>query len=279
MPEQAQAFLKRLAIGEFRGVGAKTKPILEDMGINTGADLLEYSQADLVQHFGKMGLGLYQHARGIDNRPVLVRDRKSIGKERTYRAVKTTDAQVEQELKHLAEMVAETLAAKQKHGKTVVIKVRDRDFNTITRRTSLPQFINQANDIFTIELKPISKDELDDLKPDLKDWIALLETEKNEDMGKALFIGMPGIRSRGRGLTDDIDVTGAYPTATVALNVSNKTTRMEACKIEGLNRFQFREVGVNYASSPKANALSLCTTLHRFPTITEIEKVYNKLVA
>lgn len=124
-----------------------------------------------------------------------------------------------------------------------------------------------------------SKDELDDLKPDLKDWIALLETEKNEDMGKALFIGMPGIRSRGRGLTDDIDVTGAYPTATVALNVSNKTTRMEACKIEGLNRFQFREVGVNYASSPKANALSLCTTLHRFPTITEIEKVYNKLVA
>ena len=124
-----------------------------------------------------------------------------------------------------------------------------------------------------------SKDELDDLKPDLKDWIALLETEKNEDMGKALFIGMPGIRSRGRGLTDDIDVTGAYPTATVALNVSNKTTRMEACKIEGLNRFQFREVGVNYASSPKANALSLCTTLHRFPTITEIEQVYEKLAA
>lgn len=106
------------------------------MGIQNGADLLEYSQVDLVQRFGKMGLGLYQHARGIDNRPVLVRDRKSIGKERTYRAVKTTDAQVEQELKHLAEMVAETLASKQKHGKTVVLKVRDRDFNTITKRTS-----------------------------------------------------------------------------------------------------------------------------------------------
>ncbi len=139
-----------MAIGEFRGVGAKTKPVLEDMGIQNGADLLEYSQVDLVQRFGKMGLGLYQHARGIDNRPVLVRDRKSIGKERTYRAVKTTDAQVEQELKHLAEMVAETLASKQKHGKTVVLKVRDRDFNTITKRTSLPQFINQATDIFNV---------------------------------------------------------------------------------------------------------------------------------
>jgi DNA polymerase-4 len=150
LPEQAQAFLERLAIGEFRGVGAKTKPILEDMGINNGADLLRYSQSDLVQRFGKMGLGLYQHARGIDNRPVLVRDRKSIGKERTYRAVKTTDAQVEQELKRLAEMVAQTLASKQKHGKTVVLKVRDRDFNTLTKRTSLPQFINQADDIFNV---------------------------------------------------------------------------------------------------------------------------------
>lgn len=123
------------------------------------------------------------------------------------------------------------------------------------------------------------KDELDDLKPDLKDWIALLETEKNEDMGKVLFKGLPSIRSRGRGLTDDIDVTGAYPTATVALNVSNKTTRMEACRISGLNRFQFREVGVNYASSPKANAISLCQTLHKFPGVEEIEKVYDDLVA
>lgn len=115
---------------------------------------------------------------------------------------------------------------------------------------------------------------LDVHKPTLGEWIALLETEKNADNGKAIFIGMPGIRSRGRGLTDDIDVEGAYPTATVALNVSNKTTRMEACAIQGLNPLQFREVGVNYASSPKANAVSLCETLHGFPGYEEMDNVF-----
>lgn len=118
---------------------------------------------------------------------------------------------------------------------------------------------------------------LDAHKPTLGDWIALLETEKNADNGKAIFIGMPGIRSRGRGLTDDIDVEGAYPTATVALNVSNKTTRVEACAIQGLNPLQFREVGVNYASSPKANAVSLCQTLHNFPGYEEMDEVFPTL--
>lgn len=118
------------------------------------------------------------------------------------------------------------------------------------------------------------KDELDKHKPTLGDWIALLETEKNADNGKAVFVGMPGIRSRGRGLTDDIDVEGAYPTATVALNISNKTTRIEACAIQGLTPLQFREVGVNYASSPKANAVSLCATLHQFPGYEEIDEVF-----
>lgn len=123
------------------------------------------------------------------------------------------------------------------------------------------------------------KDEFDKYKPTLGNWIALLETEKNADLGVPIFNGMPGVRSRGRGLTDDIDVTGAYPTATVALNVSNKTTRMEACRIQGLNPLEFREVGVNYASSPKANAIGLCQTLHRFPGVEDIEKVYDELIS
>ncbi len=148
LPEQAEAFLARLPIGEFRGVGAKTKPLLEAIGIVDGASLKEHSQGELIHLFGKMGLGLYQHARGIDNRPVQVRDAKSIGKERTYRAVRTTDAQVQEELHTLAALVAEALARKQKHGKTVVLKVRDAAFNTQTKRVSLPQYLNSEADIF-----------------------------------------------------------------------------------------------------------------------------------
>lgn len=123
-----------------------------------------------------------------------------------------------------------------------------------------------------------NEDEFEVYKQDLSDWIALLETEKIEELGKHIFKGMTSVRSRGRGLTDDIDVEGAYPTGTVALNVSNKTTRMEACKIEGADRIKFREIGVNYASSPAANAISLCQDLHGFPDLTGALKKYDELV-
>lgn len=144
MPEQALAFLDRLPIEAFRGVGKKTLPRLTALGVATGADLRALTQATLVQEFGKMGLGLYEHARGIDNRPVQVRRAKSLGKERTYRTPKTTDAQVRTELARLADMVAAALAKHQLHGKTVVLKVRNTEFETLTRRVTLPQYVASA---------------------------------------------------------------------------------------------------------------------------------------
>ena len=117
-----------------------------------------------------------------------------------------------------------------------------------------------------------------EIKPDLRDWIALLHAELNEDKGKAIYSGLPSWKSRGRGDTDDIDVTGAYPHITVSLNVSNKTTKLEVCEIEGLDRFEFRRVGVNYASSPIANAVTLCNTIYGMPQLTDINSFYEESV-
>lgn len=117
-----------------------------------------------------------------------------------------------------------------------------------------------------------------DIKPDLRDWIALLHAELNEDKGKAIYAGLPSWRSRGRGDTDDIDVTGAYPHITVSLNVSNKTTKVEVCEVEGLDRIEFRRLGVNYASSPIANAVTLCNTIYGIPQLTEINSFYEESV-
>lgn len=117
-----------------------------------------------------------------------------------------------------------------------------------------------------------------EIKPDLRDWIALLHAELNEDKGKAIYAGLPSWRSRGRGDTDDIDVTGAYPHITVSLNVSNKTTKVEVCEVEGLDRIEFRRLGVNYASSPIANAVTLCNTIYGMPQLTEINSFYEESV-
>lgn len=119
-------------------------------------------------------------------------------------------------------------------------------------------------------------DKFDKYKQDLSDWIALLETEKNSDKGVAIFEGLPTIRSRGRLLVDDLDVTGAYPYGTFTENVSNYTTQIEVCKIQGQDRLGFRKVAVNYASSPKANAVYLCNALHGFPKLNELDKWWDK---
>lgn len=112
------------------------------------------------------------------------------------------------------------------------------------------------------------------MKPDLGDWIALLHAELNEDKGKLLYTGLDSWKSRGRGSTDDIDVTGAYPHVTVALNVSNKTTKLEVCAVEGLDRIEYRRLGVNYASSPVANAATLCSTIFGMPSLVEANDFY-----
>lgn len=116
-----------------------------------------------------------------------------------------------------------------------------------------------------------------DKLPGLGDWIALLDTEKNATVGKALFAGLFDVISQGRSDTSDIDVEGAYPHATLCLNTSNDTTQMEVCAIQGADQMKFREIAVNYASSPEANAIGLCHNLFRFPEVdnmvSELERV------
>ena len=85
LPDKAQDFLKQMDIAKFHGVGKKTVEKLHEMGIYTGADLLDVSEVTLIDRFGRLGYDLYRKARGIHNSPVKSnRIRKSIGKEKTY---------------------------------------------------------------------------------------------------------------------------------------------------------------------------------------------------
>lgn len=116
------------------------------------------------------------------------------------------------------------------------------------------------------------------LKPDLKDWIALLHTELVHNNGKNIFKDLPSWKSRAHSSVTDIDIVSSYPSVGIALNVSNKTTRFEVCSIEGLDRIDFRRLGVNYASSPTGNATTLANTIYGLPDLTEIKEFYTKVV-
>jgi DNA polymerase-4 len=142
MPEQALRFLRDLPIEKFHGVGKKTVPKLHELDIYTGADLQQLSEFELIQRFGKMGDQLYRHVHGVDLRPVeYQRQRKSVGRESTFGQPLSTDTQVNTELRVLARGVANNLAKTQKHGKTIVLKWRNRDFETTTKRLTLSDYI------------------------------------------------------------------------------------------------------------------------------------------
>lgn len=150
--EDSLAFLKRLPIEKFRGVGKKTVPKMHELGIHNGEDLLAFSELDLIKYFGKFGYYLHRRVRGVDLRPVQAdRIRKSIGRERTFGTTLTSVTEVETALKHIAEMTVKDVIKQRKHGKTLVIKIRYSDFTTLTRRSTYDDYIrNTANDFAMI---------------------------------------------------------------------------------------------------------------------------------
>ena len=148
LPDQAQDFLKQMDIAKFHGVGKKTVERLHEMGIYTGADLLDISEVTLIDRFGRLGFDLYRKARGIHNSPVKPdRIRKSIGKEKTYGKILQVEEDIKKELTLLSEKVAHNLSKQDKAGKIIILKIRYADFSTLTRRKSLPQATQDASQI------------------------------------------------------------------------------------------------------------------------------------
>ncbi|WP_138989726.1 DNA polymerase IV [Larkinella sp. C7] len=138
-PSQGLAFVETLTVGQFHGIGRVTAARLNQLGIFTGWDLRQQSEAFLKQHFGKAGSYYYTIARAIDNRPVTPdRLRKSIGSETTFDRDLTTEADLLAGLQPLLDSVWRLCERIRVVGRTVTLKVKFADFEQITRsRTTL----------------------------------------------------------------------------------------------------------------------------------------------
>ncbi|MBD3759501.1 DNA polymerase IV [Sphingomonadaceae bacterium G21617-S1] len=152
-PEQGLAFIARLAVGRFHGVGPVTATRMEKLGIHTGADLRRCSREFLAQQFGKSGDYFYLAARAIDHRPVRPdRVRKSIGSENTFFQDLFTHDELAAALLESSETVARHAARTAKAGRTVSIKLRYSDFRTLTRAKTLPAPVSDAATIQQVAL-------------------------------------------------------------------------------------------------------------------------------
>jgi len=141
-PEESEHFLEQLPIGEFHGVGKATREKMQSLGIYTGSDLKQWHEADLVRHFGKSGHRYYHIVRGRDDREVKPdRIRKSVGKETTF-SEDLSDLELLQEI--IAELAGKVAASLDRHGvsgKTITLKVRYRNFETVTRSVTLQNHV------------------------------------------------------------------------------------------------------------------------------------------
>ncbi|ARF54083.1 DNA polymerase IV [Streptomyces gilvosporeus] len=138
-PGTERELLGPMPVRTLPGVGPATAEALRRAGIHTVAETAEAGEDELVRLLGKAhGAGLYAMALGRDDRPVVAeRDAKSISVEDTFEVDLTDRTRVRTELMRLAERCVQRLRAAGRSGRTVVIKVRNYDFSTLTRSETL----------------------------------------------------------------------------------------------------------------------------------------------
>ncbi len=142
-------FLTPLPADMLWGVGPKTSTRLAELGIYAIGDIARWPQAELVRLFGENGRDLWQHANGIDNRPVTTEsETKSVSQETTFTVDVRDEKTLEKTLREQAREVARQLRKNDLAGKTVKLKIRWPDFTTLTRQTTLPTFTDNEDEIF-----------------------------------------------------------------------------------------------------------------------------------
>jgi DNA polymerase-4 len=148
-PGGAEAFLANLPVRMLWGVGKKTEMRLQGMGIQTIGDLSRTSPAILQQIFGKNGVDLVRHARGIDDSPVVVEhDVKSISQETTFDRDVSDPVRLKEMLREQAAQVAFRLRKGEICGSTIRLKLRWSDFTTLTRQVTLDEPVDQDGVIY-----------------------------------------------------------------------------------------------------------------------------------
>src|SRR5262245_45935887 len=154
MPGQESKFLAPLDVCDIPGVGKVTEQKLHSLGIRTVGDMALKGEPFLEHHLGKWGLALAGKAKGEDAGAWFAGEigefegPKSISHEHTYDRDTANVVQIEATLMRLSEMVGRRLREQQLHARTLQLKLRYKDFTTITRAHSLEDPTQLDNEIY-----------------------------------------------------------------------------------------------------------------------------------
>lgn len=154
IPGEEVKFLAPLDVREIPGVGKVMEGQLHALGINKVGDLAQLAESELGERFGRWGLALAGKARGedaggwFDSEVGADIDAKSISHEHTYNQDTADPVRLESTLMRLSEMVGRRLREADLYARTVQLKLRYKDFTTITRAHTLPSPTQLDTEIF-----------------------------------------------------------------------------------------------------------------------------------
>ena len=156
---EALGFLADQPVTLIWGVGKAFAATLAQDGIRTIGQLQRMEQADLMRRYGTMGTRLYRLARGQDDRRVHAdHEAKSVSAETTFDTDLASPADLVPVLRALSEKVSSRLKKSGIAGRTVVLKLKTKDFRIRTRNRQLADPTRLADRIFQTGLELLRKE-------------------------------------------------------------------------------------------------------------------------
>ncbi len=146
------SFLHPLPVGALWGVGERTEEVLVRLGLHTVGDLASVPVATLQRALGPgVGAHLAALAWGRDERSVVpIEPDKSIGAEETFSRDVDDPERIHRELLRLSERAAGRMRTQGYVGRTVAVKIRFADFQTISRSRTLAEPTDVAQVVYGI---------------------------------------------------------------------------------------------------------------------------------
>lgn len=139
-----------LAINEMQGIGKKTSPLLQRIGINTIGDLANFKDIDKLRSIlGKNTQHMIDKANGYSSDEVISsHDVKSLSQSTTFATDITEYEEICSMFRRLAKQLSFRLKEEGKIALGISISIRYYDFNTIVRSRKLNVPIQVEDDLY-----------------------------------------------------------------------------------------------------------------------------------
>jgi DNA polymerase-4 len=138
--DDVERVLSPLPVERIWGIGPKTAERLHGLGLWTIGDIRRTPLDVLQRRVGSEAERYLRLARGEDDRPVVPdRDAKSVGQEQTFGENLVSPDAVRDVLLEQVEQVSRRLRKHALVARGMTVKIRFGDFETITRRSTLPE--------------------------------------------------------------------------------------------------------------------------------------------